>query len=72
MTRKTLDRSFNRNTGQGLLISALDVQGRFRYSFRRKWRLGHIASIITTTAEHRARGGLGSQLSVALLGPLAR
>src|SRR3989449_11595161 len=26
MTRETLDRSFNRNTGQGLLTSALDVQ----------------------------------------------
>ena len=40
MTRKTLDRSFNRNTGQGLLISALDVQGRFRYSFRRNGASG--------------------------------
>jgi len=40
MTRKTLDRSFNRNTGQGLLTSALDVQGRFRYSFRRNGASG--------------------------------
>src|SRR5713226_5981758 len=40
MTRKTLDRSFNRNTGQGLLISALDVQGCFRYSFRRNGASG--------------------------------
>ncbi len=40
MTRKTLDRSFNRNTAQGLLISALDVQGRFRYSFQRNGASG--------------------------------